>query len=339
MTEVPLEVIYGDSLVFQGDGNNTRSIVTADHNTKKLQATFTDAKVHYRFENEKYMGITLYDQNGNEKKVISAEGQESSKSFAEQLNGVDFAYGDVIKVYHAESDRLKWYQKNEFVSNGKGKQELYFKLTEKGFERMEAQQEVTAVPQKVVIGTDAEKLDAKDFVQVKDGEVLAFVEKPDTTKIGEQKAKVETKDRFGNKKVTEVSVEVTYGDSIVYQGVSNVTRSIVTLNHAEKKLHATFTNEEIHYRFVNEQYIGLTIYDQNGNEKKHVTAEGQETSKNFAGQVNGTAFEYGDVLKVYHAEPSRLNWYKKNELVKKEDAMKGQEIFFKITQNGLEQVQ
>ncbi|PET20044.1 putative mucin/carbohydrate-binding domain-containing protein [Bacillus thuringiensis] len=339
VTEVPLEVIYGDSLVFQGDGNNTRSIVTADHNTKKLQATFTDAKVHYRFANEKYMGITLYDQNGNEKKVISAEGQESSKNFAEQLNGVDFAYGDVIKVYHAESDRLKWYQKNEFVSNGKGKQELYFKLTEKGFERMEAQQEVTAVPQKVVIGTDAEKLDAKDFVQVKDGEVLGFVEKPDTTKIGEQKAKVETKDRFGNKKVTEVSVEVTYGDSIVYQGVSNVTRSIVTLNHAEKKLHATFTNEEIHYRFVNEQYIGLTIYDQNGNEKKHVTAEGQETSKNFAGQVNGTAFEYRDVLKVYHAEPSRLNWYKKNELVKKEDAMKGQEISFKITQNGLEQVQ
>ncbi|MFB6430354.1 putative mucin/carbohydrate-binding domain-containing protein [Bacillus thuringiensis] len=339
VTEVPLEVIYGDSLVFQGDGNNTRSIVTADHNTKKLQATFTDAKVHYRFENEKYMGITLYDQNGNEKKVISAEGQESSKNFAEQLNGVDFAYGDVIKVYHAESERLKWYQKNEFVSNGKGKQELYFKLTEKGFERMEAQQEVTAVPQKVVIGTDAEKLDAKDFVQVKDGEVLGFVEKPDTTKIGEQKAKVETKDRFGNKKVTEVFVEVTYGDSIVYQGVSNVTRSIVTLNHAEKKLHATFTNEEIHYRFVNEQYIGLTIYDQNGNEKKHVTAEGQETSKNFAGQVNGTAFEYGDVLKVYHAEPSRLNWYKKNEFVKKEDAMKGQEISFKITQNGLEQVQ
>ena len=32
---------------------------------------------------------------------------------------------------------------------------------------MEAQQEVEAVPQKVVIGTDAEKLEAKDFVQVK----------------------------------------------------------------------------------------------------------------------------------------------------------------------------
>ena len=102
---------------------------------------------------------------------------------------------------------------------------------------------------------------------MKDGEVIGFVEKPNTTKIGAQKVKVETKDRFGNRQVTEVPVEVTYGDSIVYQGVSNVTRSIVTLNHDEKKLHATFTNDTIHYRFVNEQYIGLTIYDGNGNEK------------------------------------------------------------------------
>ncbi len=341
VTEVPLEVIYGDSIVFQGDGNDTRSVVTADHNEKKLRATFTDSKVHYRFENEKYMGITLYDQNGNEKKVISVEGQETSKNFAEQLNGVDFAYGDVIKVYHAESDRLKWYEKNEFIGNGKGKveQELYFEITEKGFEKLEGLQEVTAVPQKVVIGTNAEKINVKDFVEVKDGEVVGFVEKPDTTKIGKQTVRVETKDRFGNKKVTEVPMEVTYGDSVVYQGVSNITRSIVTLNHGEKKLHATFTDETIHYRFVNEKYIGLTLYDSNGKEKKHVTAEGQETSKNFAEQVNGAMFEYGDVLKVYHAESDRLNWYNKSELVGKGNAKKFKEISFKITPNGLEQVQ
>ena len=335
VTEVPLEVIYGDSLVFQGNGNTTRSVVTADHNTKKLQATSTDSKVHYRFEKEKYMGITLYDQNGNEKKVISVEGQETAKNFAEQLNGVNFAYGDVIKVYHAESDRLKWYQKNEFVSSGKGKQELYFEITEKGFEKLESLQEVTAVPQKVVIGIDAEKLEAKDFVQVKDGEVIGFVEKPNTTKIGEQKVKVETKDRFGNKKVTEVPVEVTYGDSIVYQGLSNVVRSIVTLNHEDKKLHVTSTDEQIHSYFKNELYMGITLYDQNGTEKKHVTAEGQETSKNFAEQVNGTPFEYGDVIEVYHAEPSRLKWYKKSKL---EEQLASTKVSFKVTQSGLEQV-
>nr|WP_141505356.1 putative mucin/carbohydrate-binding domain-containing protein [Bacillus thuringiensis] len=344
VTEVLLEVTYGDSLLVYGlsyGGDDMKSIVTLHHDAKKMSATDTSNLIHDYFGDEKYFAFTLYNREGKEKKNIEIKGLESTEAFAKEINGLAFEYGDVVKVYHAESSRLHWYKKGVYAGEGKNKEikELVFKITENGFERMEAKQEVTAVPQKVVIGTDVEKLDAKNFVQVKDGEVIGFVEKPDTTKIGEQKAKVETKDSFGNKKVTEVSVEVTYGDSIVYQGVSNVTRSIVTLNHAEKKLHATFTNEEIHYRFVNEQYIGLTIYDQNGNEKKHVTAEGQETSKNFAGQVNGTAFEYGDVLKVYHAEPIRLNWYKKNELVKKEDAMKGQEISFKITQNGLEQVQ
>ncbi|WP_142317132.1 putative mucin/carbohydrate-binding domain-containing protein [Bacillus thuringiensis] len=344
VTEVLLEVTYGDSLLVYGlsyGGDDMKSIVTLHHDAKKMSATDTSNLIHDYFGDEKYFAFTLYNREGKEKKNIEIKGLESTEAFAKEINGLAFEYGDVVKVYHAESSRLQWYKKGVYAGEGKNKEikELVFKITENGFERMEAKQEVTTVPQKVVIGTNADKLDAKNFVQVKDGEVIGFVEKLDTTKIGEQKAKVETKDSFGNKKVTEVSVEVTYGDSIVYQGVSNVTRSIVTLNHAEKKLHATFTNEEIHYRFVNEQYIGLTIYDQNGNEKKHVTAEGQETSKNFAGQLNGTAFEYGDVLKVYHAEPSRLNWYKKNELVKKEDAMKGQEISFKITQNGLEQVQ
>ncbi|HFJ9350124.1 TPA: putative mucin/carbohydrate-binding domain-containing protein [Bacillus cereus] len=344
VTEVPLTVTYGDSLLVYGlsyrDGD-LKSIVTLHHDTKKLSATDTKNLIHDYFKDEKYFEFTLYDKEGRVKKNIAVKGLENTQEFAKEVNGIAFEYGDVVKVYHAESSRLHWYQKDVYVGEGKSKEikELVFKITENGFERLDGEQTVKANPQQVVIGTNRETLDAKNFVEVQGGEVVGFVGEIDTTKIGQQKVKVETKDRFGNKKVTEVPVEVTYGDSLVYQGVSDVTRSIVTLNHAEKKLHATFTNEEIHYRFVNEQYIGLTIYDQNGNKKKHVTAEGQETSKNFAGQVNGTAFEYGDVLKVYHAEPSRLNWYKKNELVKKEDAMKGQEISFKITQSGLEQVQ
>ncbi|OUB59763.1 putative mucin/carbohydrate-binding domain-containing protein [Bacillus thuringiensis] len=343
VTEVPLTVTYGDSLLVYGlsyrDGD-LKSIVTLHHDTKKLSATDTKNLIHDYFKDEKYFEFTLYDKEGRVKKNIAVKGLENTQEFAKEVNGIAFEYGDVVKVYHAESSRLHWYQKDVYVGEGKSKEikELVFKITENGFERLDGEQTVKTNPQQVVIGTNSETLDAKNFVEVQGGEVVGFVGEIDTTKIGQQKVKVETKDRFGNKKVTEVPVEVTYGDSLVYQGVSDVTRSIVTLNHAEKKLHATFTNEEIHYRFVNEQYIGLTIYDQNGTEKKHVTAEGQETSKNFAEQVNGTAFEYGDVLKVYHAEPSRLNWYKKNELVKKEDAMKGQEISFKITQNGLEQV-
>ncbi|MES5864084.1 putative mucin/carbohydrate-binding domain-containing protein [Bacillus cereus group sp. RP32] len=337
VTEVSLKVTYGDSIEYVGYNNEIASVITLKHDEKKLHATDMDEQIHEYFDKEQYMGITLYDQNGTEKKRVTAEGQETSKNFAEQVNGMKFEYGDVVKVFHAEPDRLKWYQNNNFAGQGekKGTKELFFKVTEKGFERMDMLQEVKAVPQKVVIGTNSETLYAKKFVEVQGGEVVGFVGNLDTTKIGKQTVKVETKDRFGNKKVTEVPVEVTYGDSIVYQGVSDVTRSIVTLNHDEKKLHATFTNDEIHYRFVNEPYIGLTIYDGKGNEKKRVTAEGQETSKNFAEQVNGTPFEYGDVIKVYHAEPSRLKWYKKSKL---EEQLASTKVSFKVTQSGLEQV-
>ncbi|WP_141536905.1 putative mucin/carbohydrate-binding domain-containing protein [Bacillus cereus] len=344
VTEVPLTVTYGDSLLVYGlsyrDGD-LKSIVTLHHDTKKLSATDTKNLIHDYFKDEKYFEFTLYDKEGRVKKNIAVKGLENTQEFAKEVNEIAFEYGDLVKVYHAESSRLHWYQKDVYVGEGKSKEikELVFKITENGFERLDGEQTVKANPQQVVIGTNSETLDVKNFVEVQGGEVVGFVGKIDTTKIGQQTVKVETKDRFGNKKVTEVPVEVTYGDSLVYQGVSDVTRSIITLNHAEKKLHATFTNDEIHYRFVNEQYIGLTIYDQNGTEKKHVTAEGQETSQNFAEQVNGMAFEYGDVLKVYHAESDRLSWYKKSELVGKGDKKKFKEISFKITPNGLEQVQ
>ncbi|PGC25197.1 wall-associated protein [Bacillus wiedmannii] len=341
VTEVSLKVIYGDSIAYVGYNNEIASVVTLKHEEKKLHATDMNSQIHKYFNKELYMGITLYDGDGKVKKHVAAEGQETSKNFAEQVNGMTFEYGDVVKVFHAEPDRLKWYQNNNFAGQGekKGIKELFFKVTEKGFERMDMLQEVKVVPQKVVIGTNSEMLDAKKFVEVNDGEVVGFVEKPDTTNIGKQTVKVETKDRFGNKKVTEVALEVTYGDSLVYQGLYNDIASIVTFDHEEKKLHVTYTNEQIHSYFNKELYMGITLYDQNGAEKKHVIAEGQETSKNFAQQVNGSSFQYGDVVKAYHAESDRLSWYKNSEFVGKGDKKKFKEISFKITPNGLEQVQ
>ncbi|MED3395274.1 putative mucin/carbohydrate-binding domain-containing protein [Bacillus wiedmannii] len=341
VTEVSLKVIYGDSIAYVGYNNEISSVVTLKHGEKKLHATDMNSQIHKYFNKELYMGITLYDGDGKVKKHVAAEGQETSKNFAEQVNGMTFEYGDVVKVFHAEPDRLKWYQNNNFTGQGekKGIKELFFQVTEKGFERMDMLQEVKAVPQKVVIGTNSEMLDAKKFVEVNDGEVVGFVEKPDTTNIGKQTVKVETKDRFGNKKVTEVALEVTYGDSLVYQGLYNDIASIVTFDHEEKKLHVTYTNEQIHSYFNKELYMGITLYDQNGAEKKHVIAEGQETSKNFAQQVNGSSFQYGDVVKAYHAESDRLSWYKNSEFVGKGDKKKFKEIPFKITPNGLEQVQ
>ncbi|MFK4464593.1 putative mucin/carbohydrate-binding domain-containing protein [Bacillus sp. RC252] len=342
---IPVQVngVYGDSIIFQGLSNEVMSTVMLRHNEKKLNVNFTNNKIHYRFEKEEYMGLTVYDRNGIEKKSVSAEGQENGKRFALELNGLDFEYGDVVKVFHAEPDRLKWYQNNALVDQGnaKNKKEKLFQITPQGFEFKDGLQEVTAVPQKVVIGTEAEKLEAKNFVQVKDGEVSGFAEKPNTSKIGEQKVKVETKDRFGNKQVTEVPLTVTYGDSLLVYGLSYGTddmKSIITLHHDTKKLSATDTKNLIHDYFKDEKYFEFTLYDKGGKEKKNIAVKGLENTKAFAKEVNGLAFEYGDVVKVYHAESSRLHWYQKDLYVGEGNSKEIKELVFKITENGFERL-
>ncbi len=242
---VVVNVGYGDSLLvyglkYTGEGD-LKSTVTLHHGTKKFSATDTKNLIHDYFQDEKYFEFTLYDKEGKKKKNIAVKGLENTEAFAKEVNGLAFEYGDVVKVYHAESSRLHWYQKGLYVGEGKNKEikELFFKITENGFERLKTLQEVTAKPQTVVVGTEVEKLEAKNFVEVKDGEVIGFVEKPTTTKIGKQTAKVETKDRFGNNQVTEVPLEVVYGDSIAYAGYNNDIASVVTLKHDEKKFHVT----------------------------------------------------------------------------------------------------
>ena len=142
-------------------GSNIKSVVTLNHEEKTFSTTDSEGPMHTSFADEKYMGMTVYDKDGKEKKALSVRASENTKVFAEQFNGMTFEYGDVVKVYQREFDRFKVYKKNELVDTQYGVHEVSFKVTEQGFERMEARQEVTAIPQKVVIGTNADKLDAK----------------------------------------------------------------------------------------------------------------------------------------------------------------------------------
>ncbi|MFF1290624.1 M60 family metallopeptidase [Bacillus thuringiensis] len=340
---VSANVVYGDSIMFFGTwygGTNIKSIVTLNHEEKKFSTTNSEGPMHTLFADEKYMEMTVYDKTGKEKKAVSVKASENTKVFAEQFNGITFEYGDIVKVYQREFDRFKVYKKNEFVDTEYGVHEVFFKVTEQGFERMETLQEVKAVPQKVVIGTNSETLDAKKFVEMSDGEVVGFVEKMNTTKIGEQKVKVETKDRFGNKKVTEVPVEVIYGDSIMFFGTwhggTNI-KSIITLNHEDKKLSTVGSEGPVHTYFKGEKYMGLTVFDKDGKEKKQMVLEGMENTKAFAEQFNGMSFEYGDVVKVYQAEFDRFKVYKSNIL---NDTTYGvNDVFFKITEQGFERTE
>ena len=170
--------------------------------------------------------------------------------------------------------------------------------------------------QNLLVGTDSDENEASKLVRNL-GENVKVTGKIVWPKLenGKQEVLVEIGDEKGNKNSIPVQVNGFYDDSIVFQGLSDDVMSTVTLHHNKKKLNVNFTNNEIHYRFEKEEYMGLTLYDRNGIEKKRVSAEGQETGKRFAMELNELDFEYGDVVKVFHAEPDRLKWYQNNTLV------------------------
>lgn len=339
---VRVNAIYGDSMVFKSyGGKNTNAVLTLRHEEKKFSATLLNEILAYSHSNEKYIGVTLYDRNGKEKKSVVAEGQENLRNFVKAFDDMSFEYGDILQVYHEYPQFLTWYKNNKLIEEkGTYQEEKLFKITPEGFELKESLQEVTAKPQQVVVGTEIEKLDAKNFVEVKGGEVVGFAEKPNTTKIGKQTVKVETKDRFGNRQITEVPVEVIYGDSIMFFGTwhdgTNI-KSIVTLNHEEKKFSTTDSEGPMHTSFADEKYMGMTVYDKDGKEKKALSVKASENTKEFAERFNGMAFEYGDIVKVYQREFDRFKVYKKNEFV---DTKYGvNEVFFKITERGFERIE
>ncbi|GGE71559.1 M60 family metallopeptidase [Priestia taiwanensis] len=330
---VPVNVVYGDSFVFQGLSNDIKSVVTLHHDTKKLSATATKDDIHYYFKDELYMGMTVYDANKKEKVHIEAMGTESSENFASKLNGLAFEYGDIIKVHHSESDRLKVYQQNNLTQQGKA-QATFWEVTPQGFRQIDSLVEVKAVPQNVVIGAT---MDAKDFVEVVGGgtlEYAKFVRTPNFSKVGKQTVNVETKDVYGAKKVIDVPVTVTYGDSIVFTGLGDVERSVMTLHHDTKKFHVTGGSSQIHSYFPDEIYMAVTVYDKNNNEKKHIAAKGTDNSKAFQEQINDMMFEYGESVKVYHRESNRLKWYDNNTFVNQGRQSKAMEITFDVTPQG-----
>ena len=123
-------------------GTNIKSIITLNHEDKKLSTVGSDGPVHTQFKGEQYMGLSVFGKDGKEKKQMILEGMENTKAFAEQFNGMKFEYGDVVKVYQAEFDRFKVYKKNVEVNTQYGVNDVFFKITEKGFERTEGMKEV-----------------------------------------------------------------------------------------------------------------------------------------------------------------------------------------------------
>lgn len=69
------------------------------------------------------------------RKIFLQRGKKVQK-IAEQLKEIEFQYGDIVKVFHAEPERFSWYQNDKLVNlaENRNKKEKFFKITPQGFE-------------------------------------------------------------------------------------------------------------------------------------------------------------------------------------------------------------
>ncbi len=126
---------------------------------------------------------------------------------------------------------------------------------------------------------------------------------------------VEIADKEGNKNAVIVPMKVTYGDSIVFQGLSDWNSAIISISHANRQLKAITTDvtKTIHYRFP-ETYYSFKVYDKDTRQEKlSVSTSGQVGAKDFVSKIQNVKFNYGDIVEVFHSEPSRLHVYHNNE--------------------------
>ncbi len=140
--------------------------------------------------------------------------------------------------------------------------------------------EASNVMQDLVVGTDFDEDLARKLVRNLGGNVKV------TGKImwpklenGKQGVLVEIEDSKGNKNLITVPVNARYGDAMVVKGFGNEVNSVITLLHDERKIDIDFRVNALHHRFENEKYVEITVYDKEGNEKKNISVEGQESSK------------------------------------------------------------
>ncbi|MEH6889771.1 M60 family metallopeptidase, partial [Bacillus sp. JJ864] len=147
---------------------------------------------------------------------------------------------------------------------------------------------------------------------------------------------VKLTNKYGNSNLIKIPVNVEYGDTLEFLGLGSYLVGNLTVHPETKKLSFLGTNNSVHSYFTGKEYIGVEIYGKNKKQKVNVKVQGQESTKStLENVINGLTYEEGDIIQIYHAEPSRFKYYYGNTEMTKEG---NKTYLFKIKNNRLEQV-
>lgn len=312
--QVPIQVVTGDTMIFQGLGDWNSAALTLDHTSQTLLASTPnrESTIHSYFT-EPYYTVKIFPKNSDEPKLqASAKGTDTPAAFVDALNNAAFEYGDVIQITHEEPSRFLVYDNATKLAPNTAKTQTYT-ITTQGFVPRSLPTGV-AVPQTVEIGVNKEQITNFQawVTNLSPNTRIVGITDLDTTVVGNTNAKVKLQDELlGDTSIINVPVQVVYGDSLVFQGLSDWNSATLTLDHTSKTILASTPKRStsIHYYF-SETYYSVKVLDKNTAVVKfQASAKGTDTPAAFVDALNKGAFEYGDVIQITHEEPFRFIVY------------------------------
>ena len=329
-------------------------------------------KLHRVFANDIYFSIKVFKSNGELEFEKEFTGSNTGDDIAKALNGKKVEYGDILQLYHREAESRCVF-KGSIIGgnpNGNEKNESIFKITPFGLEKCEKPTPKIKVKDDLYIFKDStptkekiwEGIECKDEIQQvfeeKNKETVITcngesVNNIDTSKIGDnQKVTYTVTNNFGKSASVERTVYIIneeYPNIIEIHGKnyqhSGDLKDEIKFNVKTKQLEVTpkLTNNAngtnfLHSGYKDNEYFSIKIFDANGQIKLNETFRGVSTTQKVADVLNNFQFDYGYIIKMFHAEPDRLKF--KGEVIngaisQSEIGSKNSSWFLEITPFGL----
>lgn len=328
--EAEYTVKWGDSLVLKGLNNATVGAFSLVKQNKQwlLQSTQGVDGTNLSNPVNNLLGRQVYYRLDVIKGVSSSFTYEvlGNSTIGEAINGFNngsplaMAVGDVIKVYHAETNGKNLFMMDEVVKDFTvGSNEAYYEVTEEGLTPILAVS-VDSAPQEFTLGDITTNVDGASLVNsvtvngsplTSDQYTVKQLSKFDTTTAGKKDLRIQfdTKDGNISKEIT-VPYEVKWGNTIFLKsenGHSAGAFSLHTTNGSGRQLaiHTgldTPANEQI--SSDSSLYYSIEVLRDDRiaySQEIPGSATLQQVMDNF-GTNKAISVQFGDVVKIYHPQ-------------------------------------
>ncbi|MFP7406743.1 wall-associated protein [Enterococcus lactis] len=365
-TTVPYEVKWGSTISLRGLNDRTAgaySLTRSVDGTLRLYSTFGDNRANLDTQVHPYYGSSVYysiEVLDGETSTYQYEvpGNISNRNAINGFNQGDpleVSAGNIIKVYHAESNTRSRLMVNEVAENYSfGTLFSYYRVTDNGLVPIK-QLEAEAAPQTFNLGESADGRNLKELVRnVRvNGTVVDASEyevtlrsELDTSLIGTREIEVEirTTDELGMTQIT-VPYDVKWGSTISLRGLGDRTAGAYSLTRSVDgtlRLHSTFGDNranldtQVHPYYGSSVYYSIEVLDGETSTYQYEVTGNAVIRNAINGFNQGDPLEVsaGNIIKVYHAESNTRSRLMVNEVA--ENYSFGTLFsYYRVTDNGL----